>query len=327
VPRLLRLSLAAVAALTACSGGESATDPAPPAPTPPAERPPVVVPAQGAPTTFDIATWNVLWFGQIGNGPTDENLQQLNVRDAMAGADLDAWGLQEVVNTDAFRRLVSGLAGYTGVLANDTTVQLGPQYYSDFGNTEQKVALIWRTSAASLQRARVILPERDFEFAGRPPVEFQLRVTIGSATEDVSVVVLHGKADTDTVSWRRRRDASLALKTWLDSAYTTRKVFVIGDFNDDLDQSITTGRASPYANFMADTARWRAPTLALSQAGTRTILAFPDAIDHHVVTRAAGLSLVTGSVGVIRLDTLIRNYATTTADHLPVLARYRIGPP
>jgi hypothetical protein len=30
---------------------------------------------------------------------------------------------------------------------------------------------------------------------------------------------------------------------------------------------------------------------------------------------------------VIRLDTLIRNYATTTADHLPVLARYRIGPP
>jgi hypothetical protein len=206
-------------------------------------------------------------------------------------------------------------------------VQLGPQYYSDFGNAEQKVALVWRSSVATLQRARVILPERDFEFAGRPPVEFQLRVTLGSATEEVSVVVLHAKADADTVSWRRRRDGALALKTWLDSAYTTRKVFVIGDFNDDLDQSITTGRASPYAPFVTDIARWRAPTLVLSQAGIRTILNFPDAIDHHVVSRSAGTALVAGSVGVIRLDTLVRNYATTTADHLPVVARYTIGPP
>lgn len=94
----------------------------------------------------------------------------------MAGADMDVWGLSEVVSTSAFNTLVSGMPGYTG-LANDPIVPNGPQYYSDFSNAEQKVALVWRSSMATLVSAKVILTNQNSNFAGRPPVEYTLRGT------------------------------------------------------------------------------------------------------------------------------------------------------
>lgn len=138
----------------------------------------------------------------------------------MAGADMDVWGLSEVVSTSAFNTLVSGMPGYTG-LANDPIVPNGPQYYSDFSNAEQKVALVWRSSMATLVSAKVILTIQNSNFAGRPPVEYTLRGTFDGATRDLVFIVLHAKAGATQDAWNLRNPASQALKSYLDTTYPT----------------------------------------------------------------------------------------------------------
>ncbi|WP_239514385.1 lamin tail domain-containing protein [Streptosporangium sp. 'caverna'] len=280
------------------------------------------VPSQGSATQLDVGNWNVEWFGDTGTGPTNEALQQANVRDVMAGANMDVWGLSEVVSTSAFNTLVSGMPGFTGVLANNPIVTNGPQYYSDFSNAEQKVALVWRSSMASLVSAKVILTSQNSNFAGRPPVEFTLRGTFDGATRDLVFIVLHAKAGSTQDALNLRNPASQALKSYLDSTYPTQDVFVIGDWNDDVDTSITTGNASPYANFVNNTARYGFPTRALSLAGVASTTGFPDFIDHQLNTNEVNAKYVAGSATAFQPQAYVANYASTTSDHYPVLARY-----
>ena len=40
----------------------------------------VTVPGKGSATTLDIASWNIEWFGDTGNGPSNETLQLQNAR-------------------------------------------------------------------------------------------------------------------------------------------------------------------------------------------------------------------------------------------------------
>src|SRR5262249_44179811 len=141
-------------------------------------------------------------------------------------------------------------------------------------------------------------------------------------TQDIVVIVQHPKCCSDTASWQRRVNASAALKSYLDSTYPTQKVWVIGDFNDDVDTSIATGHASPYANFVSDSARYRFPTKALSDAGVASTVDFPDMIDHHLNTNEANATYVAGSAEVYRVDQFVPSYGTTTSDHYPVLSRY-----
>ena len=285
----------------------------------------VTVPAQGNAATLDFATWNLDWYGDAANGPTNETLQQSNVRDVIAGADADIWALEEVVSKPAFDTLVARLPGYAGVLANDPSVVNGPQYYSDFSNTEQKVALVYKTSVATVQSAQIILTQNDFDFAGRPPMEVKLSVNLNGATEDLVVIVLHMKAGADGASWQRRQNAGVALKSYLDATYPTQKVIVLGDWNDDVDTSILAGSPTPYANLVADSARYRYPAKVLSDAGGTSEVNYAGSlIDQHLVTNELLADYVAGSVEVFRADQYVASYGTTTTDHYPVLTRYTV---
>lgn len=284
-----------------------------------------VVPGKGTETTLDIASWNIEWFGDTSNGPTNEALQLQNARDVIAGADMDIWGVAEIVSLAQWNNLKAQLPGYAGFIAKEPNVVNGAAFYSDFNNTEQNVGILYKTSIATVTDARVILTANDFDFAGRPPMQVTLRVTLNGATENIVVIVLHAKCCSDSDSWTRRRNAANTLKSYLDANFPTQKVWVIGDFNDDVDTSIAPGHATPYANFVNDTARYRFPTKALSDSGIASTTSFPDTIDHHLNTNEANATYVAGSVEVFRVDSFIPNYGSTTSDHFPVLTRYTFG--
>lgn len=198
------------------------------------------------------------------------------------------------------------------VLANDPLVTDGAAYYSDFSNTEQKVGFIYKAGVATLQSARVTLTAYDYEFAGRPPLEAHFSVKVNGTTEAVVVIVLHAKAGTGESDYDRRLKASQALKSYLDTAYPTQKVIVIGGFNDDVDQSIVrSGGTSPYANFVNDTADDTFPTKALSDAGISTTVNYPDAVDHHLATNEFMTTYVASSARVLRVDQYIATPAPT----------------
>jgi endonuclease/exonuclease/phosphatase family metal-dependent hydrolase len=282
------------------------------------------VPAKGTATTLDVACWNLEWFGDTINGPTNETLQRTNATDVIRGADMDLWALEEVVSVSQFNTMKSALTGYAGFLSNDALVTSGSTYYT---STEQKLGFLYKTSIATVQSAKIILTAKDYDFAGRPPLEVKLSVTLNGSTENVIVIVVHMKASSDAASYTRRLNASTALKSYLDTTYPTQKVFVLGDFNDDLDLSIS-GNASPFANFLGDPARYQFATKVLTDSGISTTASGGATIDHHLLTNETALALVAGSTQVYRVDSYIPSYSSSTSDHYPILSRYNwAGPP
>lgn len=321
--RLLRpraLLLLAVPVLLA--GCESVFEPAGPAPGGPDLA---TVPDRGGDATLDVATWNLEWFGNTENGPTDEQLQLENARDVILGAGMDVWAVQEISIGSHWEDLEAQLDGYTGFLADESHVVNGPEFYRDFGDTELKVGLAWRDSIADLVDARVILTEFDDAFAGRPPLQATLDVTLNGVTQQVVFVVLHMKCCSDGRSYNRREEASNALKSYLDTEFPDRKVWIVGDWNDDVDQSISGNRDSPYRNFVDDSADYTFPTGSLSAAGRSSTVDGSEMIDHQLDTDEVFATYVDGSAEVFRLDQHITNYGETTSDHFPVLARYGFG--
>jgi endonuclease/exonuclease/phosphatase family metal-dependent hydrolase len=279
----------------------------------------VVIPARGADDTLDVASWNIEFFGSTGSGPSNEPLQLANARDVIAGTDFDIWGLAEIVGTSQFNTLKSQLSGYSGFLANDPAVTSGSSFYSA---SEQKVGILFKSSVATLQGARLILTQNNDDFAGRPPLEVKLRVSMGGVTEDIVVIVLHAKAFDDVPSFQRRQAGAIALKSFIDSTYPTQKVIVVGDYNDDVDTSITPGQPSPYQNFVSDSGDYDFLTDVLSAAGQSSTVGFDDMIDHHLGTNEMAAGFISGTAQVYRVDQFIASYGSTTSDHFPVLTRY-----
>ena len=300
----------------------------PSSPTPPSDGDddlPVAVPARGLDETLDVATWNVEWFGDPGNGPSDDVTQLRRVRDVILGSEIDVWALQEIVDPTDFEALLAELPGYDGLLATDPAITEGATWYGDFGGNEQKVGVIWRTDEITFVSGRVVLGESDYDFAGRPPLELRLHASLETGQQDMVLLVLHAKASTDAESWERRRNSATALKAWLDTTWPEANVYVAGDFNDDVDTSIRVGSPSPWAIFVDDRTRWRFVTDELSAAGASSTVAFSDVIDHILVSNEVAARYVSGSAEAYRLDLVIDGYANSTSDHYPVLARFRIG--
>ena len=312
----------ATGVLATAANGCGSESPVVPRPDPPPPDPlpaPISIPARGTAATLDVATWNLLYFGAANQGPSDEVLQMARVRDVIMGTDADLWGVQEVTSASAFDALVANLPGYAGLLANDSTVTEGTDYYS---GGELKVGLIYKTAALEVTGARIVLGELNHEFAGRPPLEVSVRLSHGGAQHDAVVIILHAKADEQVSSWERRASAAVGLKEYVDSALSETLVLIPGDWNDDVDESITSGRDTPYRPLVDAAPEWVFPTAELSAARATSILGFEEMIDHILASDEAMAWYEDGSALVYRVDELVPDYRDTTSNHLPVLVRF-----
>ena len=309
-------------ALAGCDGEAIAKPPDPVQPDPVPETPAIQIPAQGTGGTLDVATWNLLFFGAASQGPDDEPLQMARVRDVILGTDFDLWGVQEVTDADAFAALVEQLPGYSGFLANDASVSGGSDSYHQ---AELKVGLVYKSSLVEVTGARIVLSDLDYEFAGRPPLEVGARVTLGGTSRDIVVIVLHAKAIADETSWGRRRAAGEGLKEYLDTSWPDQPVLVVGDWNDDVDESIVRGRDTPYRSLVDAAPEWVFATAGLSAAGERSMPRYTEVIDHILASDEAMAWYQEGSAMVYDVDDIIPDYLDTTSDHLPVLTRFAPG--
>ncbi|MDQ3262865.1 MAG: putative Ig domain-containing protein [Myxococcota bacterium] len=286
-----------------------------------------VVSGTGTSAPFAAASWNIEWFGSTGLGPTDEALQLQNASRVISESDIDAWGLVEIVSTSQFQALLGNLTGYAGFLANDVSVTNGSSYYSA---AEQKLGFIYDTSKVQVNGASLILTANDSDFAGRPPLRVDTTVTVDGHSVDITFIMLHLKAFADATSRAKREVAAGHLKTYLDTNLSTQEVIVMGDWNDDVDESIvwdsatSSYMATPFANFVGDATDYRYLTGVLSSSGGTSTVGYNDMIDHHLATNELVALHVPSSL-VIRPDlwaTPITNYGATTSDHFPVLSRF-----
>ncbi len=283
--------------------------------------------------TLDVVNWNLLWFGSSasGQGPANDDQAQVNIKRIMDSLDADLYAFVEVVDINRFRNLIESLPGY-GYVVSDYCSN-APDPSSNNYAVGQKLAFAYRRSVITNVTARGMMRNSTSAAAnwaaGRFPYLMQADVVNGNATKRISFISLHGKAGNTADDFQRRKAGAKELKDTLDASFNAANVIILGDFNDDLDSTISEGISpalSSYDDLVKDSTdadRYKSVSLLLSKTGHNSIIGYADVVDHVVISNEMETDYLNGSVRLVRDATdWISNYATTTSDHLPVLSRY-----
>ncbi len=278
------------------------------------------IPELGAVDRLDVATWNLEWFGSASNGPNNDDLQLQYATELLETLNLDLIGVQEISDLSYWNQLLFKLSDYRGII-------------STWSQT-QKTGLIFKKSAFEFIYQKHILANYEYDFGGgRLPLEIGLIPTHPSwpAGDTLRIWVLHMKANTGSSSqkvlaYNRRYNAGVALKMYIDKLGRNNKGIVLGDWNDDFDQSILTGYATPYQNWIKDT-QYVANTYPLSLSKQRSTVSYSEMIDHIVTTPGLKSHVIKDSTMVLYTDKWISNYGNLVSDHFPVYTRYSWSQP
>lgn len=266
------------------------------------------VPKIGTDSTLDIANWNIEWFGDSLNGPSNENTQLNNAVSVIKSMDMDIWGLCEISNPGYWQKLQNELPEYGAVITD----------YSQ----SQKTALLYRKSEFKLLYSKSILIAYDYEFAsGRFPLEVALEWDKLGSKDTLYFWVIHLKANTGTTTekqsaYNRRLLAAEALKKYMDTKKQWKGI-ALGDWNDDLDISIFSSKESPFLSWRNDT-NYIFPSYRLSQARMKSTASYSEMIDHQCLNPRLKWHWDRKNSGVMNGDAYIGSYRYNTSDHYPV---------
>ncbi len=293
--------------------------------------------------TFDVAEWNIEWFGSTGNGPTDEALQAANVKQVLDSLKADLYVLEEVSNQTAFKNLVAKMTGYEGVCSSAISG-------GGVADDAQRVCFVYRTDVVKNISTRPLLtgatnlpnypsdPAR-FWASGRLPFLMVADVTVAGVKQRLHIVGVHARANTGgttgteaerELQYRQRKYDVEVLKDSLDAQFPKESIIVAGDFNDDLDETVSTivsTKESSYKKYVDDTERWQPITKVLSDEGYRSYISFENMIDHIISSNELKANYVPSSANVGLPFAFIKNYSNTTSDHIPVTARFQFFAP
>ncbi len=292
--------------------------------------------------TLEVVNWNVEWFGSTtaGQGPSDKNVQQANVQTILQNIGADIYGLVEVVDESRLAAVVSNMPGYSYVICNwgshTNTNSTTPSPLTG----AQKQAFVYKTALFSNivtapllsqginTAADISNPAYNYFSSGRFPYMMTADVTLNGITQNVRFVLVHAKANTSptATSYSRRKSSADTLYYTLNNLFPSDNIIVLGDFNDDLDQTITDGIMPPtssYSAFINDDMRFSKPTLALSLAGKKSTVGFNDMIDHVITSNEMNINYMSNTAAALTdVASLVTNYGTTTTDHYPIFTRY-----
>jgi len=263
----------------------------------------------GSEATLDVATWNIEWFGNSSNGPSNDDLQVENVVDIMLGSGVDIWGVQEIADQGRFQEVLSQLpSGWEGMLATDSG--------------QLRVGFLWDTQVLQLRNSTHFLQSFNYEFAGRPPLKAEFNVTLPDTSFIATFIVVHMKAFSDRTSWERRTEAARRIKNHIDfTGLASQPVFFLGDYNDELAASTYNGERSPYAPFLEDPDDYAVLTWPLEEAGGFSFQS-GSFLDHITVSNEAADMWVDGSTQVLTNLVSVNSFYSRTSDHLPVVASF-----
>src|SRR5688572_20678894 len=200
--------------------------------------------SQSSSATLDVVGWNIEFYGDPSNGPSNDDLQEANVKKVMRYLDADIYGLCEIVDTMRLRRLVDSLgANYAYKIAdfcsNNTTGQ-GPSWLNG-----QKLAFIYKISIFSNISFRGYMRSSATAYtnfaSGRFPYIMNANATINGFTRNINFIMIHGKAGSTVTDFNRRRAACEEMKDSMDLQYPNSINLIIGDYNDALNQTISIG--------------------------------------------------------------------------------------
>ena len=289
-------------------------------------------------TTLEVVNWNIEWFGSPVNGPTNDAQQEQNVSTILQNLNADIYAVSEIVDESRLAAVVSQMNGYDFVISNyGSHTNTNENDPSPLGEA-QKLAFIYKTAIFKNVSTTALLsqginsvadltnPAYDYWASGRFPFMMSADVTLNCITKNVKFILVHGKANTapTTPSYNRRKLGADSLHYTLQQNYANDNIIILGDYNDDLDESITDGfTITSWSAFTNDGENYEPLTLPLSLAGKKSTVSHDNVIDHVVVSSEMQQYYMSSTANILTdVTSLVVNYGSSTSDHYPVFTRY-----
>lgn len=266
------------------------------------------VPSFGSSKQIDLLTWNLCWYGDDENGPSNHALQRASIGEVVRNTRMDVFFFQEITDTADFTSLLKESGNFRHVYA---------QYWQD-----QKIGWAWDASVWTYLSDSVLFQQSPADFAnGRLPLMVTL---ISKNSEDTLLLVgIHLKAHTGSNSQKlaayKNRQASINhLKNWQNN-HADRKVIIAGDWNDDIDKSIYNDSVSSILG-LYDEGTFLMEKQSLAGAGSWY---YGNAmIDHVWVNDKMNAQNLPPSSQMLPLDWYFSDYPNTVSDHFPVYVAF-----
>jgi hypothetical protein len=283
--------------------------------------------------TLDVVNWNIEWFGSTatGQGPSNDDLAQANIKKIMDSLDADLYAFAEVVDVNRFKNLIESLSGYgftVADFASNAPDGSGGAYASG-----QKLAFAYRKSVVNNIEVRGLMRSSTTASSnwasGRFPYLLRADIVNGSAIRKMNFILVHGKSGNTSSDHKRRFDGAKELKDTLDLHFNAAHLMLLGDFNDDLDSTISTGISpaltsyDPIVRDSTDADRYKSLSLQLSKTNSYSVIGYEDVVDHLIISNELEDLYIQGSVRLVRsVESWVNDYANTTSDHYPLLSRF-----
>ncbi len=284
--------------------------------------------------TFDLATWNLEWFGSPGNGPFNDSLQLANASKVLKDIDADVFILEEITDMGYFNQLVSSLNGFRGECSSAVSGGGEP-------DLAQRVCFIYNENTVSKVELRPLLGKTPpisgypdsferFWASGRLPALFVCDVSIDGVSRRLHIVGIHARAnrndpaEKDLVYQMRKKDIEV-LKDSLDSHFSLASLIIAGDYNDDVDETVVSGfTESTFSSFTADSKNYQVLTADLSAKGQKSYIGYDNVIDHVTISNELFSDVIQEATALQLPFVNIDEYPDNTSDHLPVLTRFQL---
>ena len=261
----------------------------------------------GAENTFDVVTWNIEWFAKNGQTTAD------TVEKIIRALDAEILALQEISDTFLFKLMIDKLdnydwfydPGYHGGLAyvyKSDVIEVLDFYeiYTD--------EIYWRP----LPRAPLVL-------------EIMYRqskyIFINNHFKCCGNGILNINDDGDEE--KRRLDASMHIKYYIDTYFPDDRVILLGDMNDLVTDSEEN---NVFQSFIDDSGNYLVADMAIaegSQSGW-SYPSWPSHLDHMIITNELFESFGRDSsvIQTIKIEDYFSGgfseYDATVTDHRPV---------
>lgn len=298
--------------------------------------------------TFDLTTYNLEFFGtDVKNesgteyGPANDALQVRNVTTVMQEIGSDIFAVQEISDDNSLNSLLAGLPRYTKIVSDKWSHSADPP---DPNFPPQKIGFVFDTTTVNLIGSRimfsglydniragmVVLPDypgssTGFWSSGRLPFMADFRVTLQGISKTVKVIVIHAKSGSYQNDYDRREYDVRVLHDTLMMHHARENIVVLGDFNDEVGESIQEGASTSFHPIVNDTANFKTLTGLLGKGDTGSYLGTGSMLDHVIITDKLEDSFVRNSSFIEDARNYISNYTRTTSDHLPVTARFKLA--
>lgn len=304
--------------------------------------------------TFDIVSYNLEFFGSdvknnsnVEFGPTDDALQIENIAKVMNKLNADVYVVQEVSDDPSLDILIQKL-NINGKTFDKT---ISPSWSYSFNTPDpnfppQKLVVLYNTQTTTVKKTRVMFKDlydniragntslvnypggvnSSFFASGRLPYMVEIETNIAGVKKNINIIDIHARANSgsDISRYNMRKYDVEYLKDSLDVHYPNADFMILGDYNDDVDESVIAGNPSSYQKMVEDTARYNTLTLDISKAGAYSFLSSGGFLDHIITSNELNDEYIANSTAVYDPRTDITNYITTTSDHGPVIARFEL---